>query len=486
MATRYLACDLGAESGRLIAGTLDRGKLGMDELHRFPNIPIKAGTHLHWNLDQLRSDLLAGLEQAARSGHIFSSFSTDSWGVDYLLRHRDGSWMQPAFHYRDPRCRQGLERAEQSVSRESVFAATGVQFMAINTVYQLMAEEVERLAAADNFLGIGDAFNCLLSGVAAAEVSFASTTSLYSPVARAWSQDLIAALNLPSRIFPRIIPSGSILGPVSNDISARTKLPPIPVIASCSHDTGAAVVAVPAVEGSWAYLSSGTWSLMGVEQTEPIINDTCRGYNLTNEIGYGHSVRLLKNISGLWLLQQCRRNWAEAGSQYDYSTLTEFAAASPPFRSLIDPAHDRFLAPESMITEIAAFCRETDQPEPKTPGEISRCIYESLALLYRCTFRQLETVTGRKLDRLHIVGGGSRNALLNQLAADAVGVPVLAGPVEATALGNVLVQALTLGHIASLAEARRIVAASFPVTRFEPRPDDSWAKAEARMGGNIV
>jgi rhamnulokinase len=288
---------------------------------------------------------------------------------------------------------------------------------------------------------------------------------------------LIQALGFPERLFGKLVPSGTCLGFLKDDVM----LPALEVIASCSHDTGAAVASVPAEGGSWAYLSSGTWSLLGVELPEPILNDTCRTLNFTNEIGYGGSVRLLKKISGLWLVQECPRTWSKAGQDFDYATLMRLAEAAPPFASLINPIDARFLAPPDMPAAIASFCRETGQPEPATPGAMIRCALESLALLYRRTLLQIERLIGRKIDRLHIVGGGSRNSMLNQLTADAVQIPVVAGPAEATAAGNVLVQAITLGHLASLADARRVVRASFALRIFRCRTATQWERQGARF-----
>lgn len=481
MTTHYLACDLGAESGRLMLGSLDGGRLTLEELHRFPNTPVKADGSLHWNIPGLFDELIAGLKKAAARNIPLAGISTDSWGVDYLLFAADGSLMSPTFHYRDPRTKKGVENAFRKVDWKTIFAETGIQFMPLNTIFQLAAESPERLAQARHLFLVGDGFNFLLSGVAQVEESMASTSQLYNPRTRSWSKLLLEALPLRAELFPPIVASGTRLGLLRESITRDTGLAGLEVLASCSHDTGAAVAAVPASGQNWAYLSSGTWSLMGVELPAPIINDDCRELNFTNEIGYGGSVRLLKNIIGLWLVQECRRDWAKAGQEFDYATLTRLAAEAPPFVSLINPTDARYLSPDDMPAKIAAFCRETGQPVPSSPGAMIRGVLESLALLYRRTLRQIEQLIGQKIERLHIVGGGSKNDLLNQFTANALQIPVLTGPVEATAAGNVLIQAITLGHLRSLQAARQVVRDSMGVSSVQPERAADWNKAYARL-----
>ena len=481
MSTHYLACDLGAESGRLMLGSLSDGKLDLEEIHRFPNAPIKVEGSLCWNIPQLLAELKTGLKKAAVHKLPIASISTDSWGVDYLLVDARGEIIPPVFHYRDARTARGVAKTKAAVDWPVIFDETGIQFMPLNTLHQLAAEPPERLAGAAQVLTIADAFNYFLSGEARIEESNASTTQLYNPRARQWSKKLLTVLNLSERLFPAVVPSGTRLGRLKRELADEASLPPIEVIASCSHDTGAAVAAVPAEGAHWAYLSSGTWSLMGVELPEPLITDACRELNFTNEIGFGGSIRLLKNISGLWLVQECRRIWAATGQDLDYATLTKLAEASPPFISSINPTDPRFLAPSNMPEAIAAFCRETGQPAPASPGAFVRCALESLALLYRRTLQQIEQLVGRKTERLHIVGGGSQNALLNQFTADALQIPILAGPAEATAAGNVLVQAITLGHLDSLSAARQVVRDSFKVTTVKPANPTGWNQAYDRF-----
>ncbi len=501
MPTHYLAIDLGAESGRVMLGTLENGRLALEELHRFANTPVTVSGALTWNIPLLFEGIKAGLRQAAARHLPIAGISTDSWGVDYMLFDGTGALMSPTFHYRDARTARGVDNALARIGWKPIFEETGIQFMPLNTMFQLAAETPERLARAAQMLPIADAFNFMLCGVARVDESSASTTQLYNPRTRRWSEKLLRALELPGRLFPPIVPCATKLGPLLPEVMRDTGLAAVEVIASCSHDTAAAVAAVPAdsipqnpdpgrQSPSWAYLSSGTWSLMGVELPSPVITDACRELNFTNEIGHGSTVRLLKNIIGLWLVQECRREWAEAGREFDYPALTELAAAAPPFVSLINPADSRFVAPDGMLRKIADFCRETGQPEPATPGATIRCALESLALLYGRTLRQIEQLLGTKFERLHIVGGGSRNALLNQFAASALQIPVLAGPVEATALGNVAVQALALGHLPSLAAAREIIRASSETVPFHPEAAVEWDRQAARferiMAGNPV
>jgi rhamnulokinase len=473
----YLACDLGAESGRLMLGTLADGRLALEELHRFANTPIRDGESLRWDLPRLFGELQAGLVKAAARKMPITSISTDSWGVDYVLLDERGDLMEPAFHYRDARTARGVKRILERVGWETIFGQTGIQFMPLNTLFQLGAEPPERLARASRLLTIGDAFNYWLSGQAVVEESNASTTQLYDPRARQWATELLIAADIPPRLLPQIVPSGTRLGPLKAELARELGMPAMEVVAACTHDTAAAVAGVPAAAnaGPWAYISSGTWSLLGVETGEPVITPASREANFTNEVGFGGSIRLLKNISGMWLVQECRRRWKGEGTGYEYDHLTELAAAATPFRSLINPMDARFLAPDDMTAAIADYCRETQQPAPATPGEFVRCILESLALLYRRTLQQVDSLVGRRSERVHIVGGGSRNKLLNQLAADALQIPVVTGPTEATALGNIIVQAIAMGDLPGLSAAREVICASIETQTVLPEAGGHWA-----------
>jgi rhamnulokinase len=476
----YLAIDLGAESGRVILGTIDLAAIDhpqvvLKELQRIPNTPIRDGNSLRWNIEALWEGIARGI--TAIENETIEGISVDSWGVDYVLLTAEGAIIHPTYHYRDPRTKGAMDSFLSRVGWPRVFEETGIQMMPINTLFQLAAESRERLNKTHRVLGIADAFNHWLGGQACIEESLASTFQLYNPRTRSWSEMLLRELNLPVEKLPQVVQSGTMIGSINPQLKTDA-LASAKIVATCSHDTGAAVAAVPAQAGKkWAYLSSGTWSLMGVERAEPIINDLSRELNFTNEIGYGGSIRLLKNISGLWLLQECRRIWG----QYNYGELTALAANEISFRSIINPADPRFLAPTNMPDEIAAFCRETDQPMPETPAQFTRCIFESLALLYRQTLQQLEKLTGEKIEVLHVVGGGAKNQLLNQFTADACQIDVLAGPVEATALGNIMIQAITLGEVADIASARTLIRGNFEMARFQSKNPALWMEAYGRF-----
>lgn len=484
MTHHYIACDLGAESGRVILGTLEGDKLSLDEIHRFPNHAVRVAGTMRWNILGIFEQLKVGLHKIAQQGIQPAGVSVDSWGVDYVWMGDGQPMLTLPHHYRDPRTNSTYESALKTIGRETIFGETGIQFMPLNTMYQLLADVKQSpkvLELATRFLNIADYLNYLFSGVAKSEESLASTTQMYNPATGDWSAKLIEACGLRREAFPEIVASGTNLGPLSPGIQDETGLTEAQVIASCSHDTGAAVAAVPAEGDDWAYLSSGTWSLIGVELPQPLINDTAREENFTNEVGYGGSIRFLKNIIGLWLLQESRRAWQREGQTLDYAELTELAANSEPFRSIINPNDPRFLQPEHMPTAIASYCQQTGQPAPETPGQFTRCILESLALMYGQMLATLESLTGRQIRRLHIVGGGSQSKLLNQFAADATGRTVLAGPVEATAIGNVLIQAIALGQLDDLSSLRQVVRNSFGIETYEPTGQDSWGEAQERF-----
>ena len=504
--SRHLACDLGAESGRVLLGTLDpaAGQLDVEELHRFPNRPARTDDgSLRWDAPRLFGEIKEGLRRAAARGWAIRSVSVDSWGVDYAFYNRQHALLASPHCYRDGRTASLFAATLGDLAeRKRVFDETGLQFLPFNTLYQLrddLARQPDVVAAADGFLLLADYFNYRLAGVARAEETLASTTQLYHPARRAWSTPLQHAYGLPPRLFPPLIPAGTVLGPLLAGVAAETGLDPaIQVVASCSHDTAAAVAAVPVTattepaggDDDWAFLSSGTWSLLGLELSAPLLHDAVLAAGFTNEAGFGGTTRLLKNNVGLWLLQECRRTWAEredptSGERTpSYGELAGLAEAAEPFRSLVDPGDPRFLPPDDMPGRLAAFCRETGQPAPATPGQFARAVFESLALSYARTLADAERLADRRVDRLHVLGGGSKNAVLNQFTADALGRPVLAGPAEATAIGNVLVQAIALGVLPSLAAARGVVARSFPPERFAPRADPAaWREAHARFAG---
>jgi rhamnulokinase len=462
-------------------GTLADGKIILEELHRFPNGAVKTSGALHWNIDGLFAELKTGLKKAAARNLPIASISTDSWGVDYALYDGRGLIMQPVWCYRDSRTACGVENAKTKIDWPAIYAETGIQFMAINTIFQLAVEPPERLAKAKQLLLIGDAFNYFCSGVARNEASLASTTQLYNPRTRTWSKKILGALGLREEMLAPICPGGTRLGPMKKNLAAEAGLSQVEVIATCSHDTGAAVAAVPASGENWAYLSSGTWSLLGVELSAPVISEQSRALGFTNEIGFGNSVRLLKNIVGLWIVQECRRHWAKEGKKYDFASLEQLSAATPPFVSFINPDDPRFLSPDDMPKRIAEFCEETGQPVPANHGAYMRCIHESLALFYRVVLRRIERLTGKKIERLHIVGGGSKDMTLNQYTANALKIPVLTGPTECAALGNILVQAIALGHLPSHAAAREVVRNSVEVRTVTPQSSSEWDVAAMRF-----
>jgi rhamnulokinase len=470
--TYYLAVDLGAESGRIMLGTLESGRLTLEEIHRFPNRSVTVGKYSHWDLPHLDQEIFAGLEKAGKRGVPISGISTDSWGVDYVLLDAKGQKLGDPYCYRDARTADSPARLFKKVAFSEIYAETGIQFMAINTLYHFEAQQNEDpgvFAGADHFLNIADYFNARLSGVEVAEQSLASTTQLYNPTTGAWSEKLIDTLGLKDSLFPKIVPSGTVLGPVTGDLAKVPSFAQAKVIATCSHDTGAAVAAVPAREENWAYLSSGTWSLLGAELPTPIVTEAAREAGFTNEVGLGGTIRFLKNLAGLWVLQECRRTWAAAGQSLTYDELMTLAEENGPAESYISLQDARFLSPGDMPEKIATFCRETGQPVPVKQGQFVRTILESLARAYAQTLGQLEELVGRKFEKLHLVGGGSRSRLLNQLTADATGLTVIAGPVEATAIGNILIQALTLGHLESPSHLRETVENSFPTQTFHPQ-----------------
>jgi len=485
----YVACDLGAESCRVILGTLSDEHLAIEEIHRFPNGAVNVFGTLRWDFLRIFDELKRGLHEVAARGYRIESISADSWGLDYAyVRGQEPTFTAP-YCYRDPRTDGAVERACKVVPAEVIYSETGIQFMRENALYGLL-DDLERrpeiLQMADKFLGAGDYFNYLLSGVCCADESLASTWQLYNPTERRWSQQLIEKFHLPARIFPKLVPSGTKLGPLLPSIADEVGLQGAQVVASCSHDTAAAVAAVPVESGDWAYNSSGTWSLVGIESPTPIIDAKSREYNFTNEIGFGRTIRYLKNIVGLWVVQECRRQWAKEGHEYTYDQLTKMAEGAQPLRSLIDPRDPRFGKPYDMPKKIKTYCRETEQTPPETPGETIRCALESLALLYHRTLQETCAVTGRKIKYLHIVGGGSRNQLLNQLSANACQVTVMAGPTEATAIGNILIQAIAMGHLVSLEDVRRVVRHSFPVTKYDCREELTWQDAYERFQGLTI
>jgi rhamnulokinase len=469
----FLAFDLGAESGRAIIGHLRSGMLSLDEIHRFRNEPVRWNGALQWDILRLWLEVRRCLDQLSDSR--VASVGVDAWGVDYALLGEQGNLLENPYHYRDTRNAGMMQAVFERVSREKIYAITGIQFIQINTLYQLFAacRSTPRLIdAADSLVTIPDLINYWLSGELASEYTIATTTQFVDARTRTWATQMLSDIGLPTRLLRPIIQPGSVLGSIQRGASAVAA--GIPVVVPACHDTASAVVSACG-SGPSAFISSGTWSLLGTELPAPVLNAKARDLNFTNEGGVAGTIRLLKNIGGLWLLQSCRSEWSAEGGVFDYADLLQGANDDRlAFRSLIDPDYPGFLNPDSMTAAIAAYCRRTQQPEPTLPAGFVRTILESLAFKYRMVLEALEDVTALHFEEIRIVGGGSRNTLLNQFTANATGRPVVAGPVEATALGNIAMQMLATGAVSSLAEARQVIERSVPVERFEPRAADRW------------
>jgi rhamnulokinase len=479
----YLAVDLGAESGRVMAAEYDGERLALQEMRRFPNTPQQINGHWHWDLAGLIREIEAGLAGAAKTyGDAIRSVGVDTWGVDYVLLDAAGAALGDAYQYRDSRTDGMMEKAFARVPKRELYEITGLQFMEFNTLYQLMAEAESNdlLPRASGFLFMPDYLHYRLCGVRVNERTIASTSQMLDPRAGEWARPMLERLGIPAGLLGRIVDPGTVLGALLPEVAARTGLSPsVQVIAPGSHDTASAVAAVPAEGSDFAYLSSGTWSLIGVESA-PVINDLSYELQLTHELGVGGVVRLLRNVIGLWLVQECRRAWTSEGQDYDYPALVKLAEEARPFATFLDAEAAEFIPAGGMPARIAAHCRARGLPEPQTHGETVRTIFEGLAFCYRNNWKKLERATGRSLQALHIVGGGSRNGLLNQMAADAIGKPVVAGPVEATALGNVIVQMMASGDCSGLGEGRALVRRSSEVEVFEPRDTAAWEAAAAK------
>ncbi|MBI5030505.1 MAG: rhamnulokinase [Chloroflexi bacterium] len=482
MSLNLLAVDLGAESGRAMLGRFDGERLTLSEIHRFANGGVRVRDSLHWDVLRLWNEIKHGLALAA--AHDIQSVGLDAWGVDYGLLDRDDELIGNPFHYRDARTDGMLEQACSLIPREEIFEQTGIQFMPINTLYQLVAMRRANSAALDSaaaLLMMPDLFNFWLTGRRASEMTIASTSQCYNPRDNRWAFPLLERLDIPARMFQEIIPPATVLEKLTPSVAKDADLQNVCVIAPACHDTAAAIAAVPASSSDYAYISSGTWSLMGVEINSPIISPASLANNFTNEGGVAGTFRFLKNIMGLWLIQECRRAWTRNGAEFSYDEITQSVASARPFVALIDPDDARFLHPDDMPAQIQAYCAATQQTIPTTHGEIARCIFESLALKYRWTLERIEEILGRKLSAIHIVGGGTRNELLCQFTADATARPVIAGPVEATAIGNALMQAVALKHLASVADARQVVRQSFALKTYKPRDTAQWDDAYARF-----
>lgn len=484
-AKKILAFDLGAESGRGLLGLFDGKKLRLEVVHRFANGAVRTLDTLHWDVLRLYAEMLTTLRKCAAEQGSVDGIGVDTWGVDFALLGRGGTLLGNPRHYRDPHTESIMDEAFRRVPQQEIFRRTGLQFMRFNSLFQLLALQRDRsplLEVAESLLFMPDLFHYFFTGIKVNEFTDASTSQMLDPHTRTWDQELIRQFGLPDKILGQLVPPGTVLGPLRKTVVEETGLNMAQVIAPATHDTASAVAAVPAqANANWVYISSGTWSLMGAELDRPLINDKAQEYNFTNEGGVGGTIRFLKNIMGLWLVQECRRSWQRGGKEYSYEELMRLAAVAPPFASIVNPDDASFILPASMPDALAAFCRRSGQPVPQDPGAFVRCCLESLALRYRWVLERLEELLGKQMQAIHVVGGGCQNTLLCQFTADACHRPVHAGPVEATAIGNVLVQALGLGMLGSLQDAREVVRHSFEVVTYTPQNPDSWQKPYQRF-----
>lgn len=475
-----LAFDIGASSGRALTGTLQNQRLIVEEILRFPNDPVLAGNHLYWDILRLFHDIKQGIVKARHAGCIPVSIALDSWAIDYGLLGRSGELLGNPYHYRDHRTDRIMEEVFQIMPKEEIFRKTGIQFLPFNTIYQLYAAKQANpslFRESKHFLMIPDLLRYFLTGQIRSEFSNATTTQLYNPALGRWDADLLQRLGIPEHIFSDIVSPASFAGHLRPSVCDELGVPRIPVHAVAEHDTGSAVAAIPAEQEDFLYLICGTWSLMGTEVKEALINDQVLAFNFTNEGGVGQTFRLLKNIMGLWIIQECLREWNKAGKSFGFEELVTIAGQAKPFTSFIDPDDLSFMKPTHMPQQVRQFCRKTDQLVPEDVGSITRCVLESLALKYRYVFERTEQLTGKRFNGLHMVGGGIHNKLLCQFTANAIGRPVWAGPAEASAIGNILVQYIALGQISGIKEARAIVRNSFPLETYYPQNKSDWDEA---------
>lgn len=469
MAKNCVAIDIGASSGRVIIGSFQEGKLSLKEVYRFKNTMVKDGQSYYWDVEGLFGEIVKGLKKADKEGQEIQSIGIDTWAVDYVLLDKTGKPVSPVYAYRDHRTDETIDKVLGLISLDKIYNKTGIQFLQFNTIYQLFEhcrKDKEVFERADSLLMIPDYLNFLLTGEKAIEFTNATTTQLFNIHDMQWDQELIKITGVDKSIFPTVLKAGSTLGVLSKEIQSKTGLSSVKVILPATHDTGSAVVSVPAVTEDFAYISSGTWSLMGIESKTPICTETVRRYNFTNEGGAFETFRVLKNIMGLWIIQEVQRLY---DNLYSFGELVKLAEKAEPFKCLINPNDKRFLNPENMIQEIQKFCKETGQSIPVTAGEIARCVFESLAFQYKEVLIQLREISCKSINRIHIVGGGAQNKLLNELCADFTGCEVWAGPIEATAIGNLLVQFIALEEIESLNKAREMIINSFSIEKYFPK-----------------
>lgn len=476
MSENVLSFDFGASNGRAVLGKLNGTKMEIEEVHRFDNIPITKNGTLHWDIDMLFEEVKKTLQKVAAKTDI-SSIAVDTWGVDFALLDESGTFISGPVHYRDKRTNHMAEEVNRYIPLEQLYELTGNQIIFFNTIFQLAymnKYERETLKAAKSLLLMPDLFNYLLTGIKRAEATIASTTQLFDPYKKEWHQDVIHALDLPGDIFQDVIQPGEEVGKISEQLANELSISRIPVVATTSHDTAGAVVSVPAPDYDFLFVSCGTWSLIGTELDEPIITEKSASYNITNESGINGTTRFLKNVTGLWILQETKREFEEQGKKYSYDEITELAKNAEPFKTIIDVDYKSFESPGDMPEKIKLYAEQTNQPIPETDGELFRTIYESLALKYRNVFREVAECTDITYEKVHIVGGGSQADILCQMVADASDVEVIAGPVEATVIGNSLVQMLSQQMISSISEGRKIIQQSFNVKTFHSNFNDNW------------
>jgi rhamnulokinase len=486
MPSGYIAIDLGAESGRVVVGVLADRRLRLEEIHRFAHEPVWLPTGLHWDIIGIWREIVVGLRKTAAwsqtAGVPLVSVGVDTWGVDWALVDRAGELVGVPHAYRDPRNTAAYEQVIAKLGEERIYQTTGIQFMALNTLVSLYAHNLadsDALARADRLLFIPDLLHFWMCGERTTEATIASTSQMIDCHTGDWAREMLAELALPAHLLGPLSPPGTRLGAIRSKLAEETGLPAgLQVVAPAAHDTASAVAAVPAAHGSnWCYLSSGTWSLLGAELSAPCVSPAAQAASFTNELGVSGTIRFLKNIPGLWLVQECRRDFAREGKEFDYATLTQLASESPAFRTLVDPSHHSLQTPGDMPRKIADFARATNQPAPESPGQFVRCALESLALAYRDKLATLESILGRRFEVIHVVGGGGKNALLCQMTADATERRVVVGPLEATATGNALVQAMATGEIADLSDLRAVVSGSVELVTFEPKNAANWQVA---------
>lgn len=480
---RVLAFDLGASSGRALIGKFNNNTIELSEVHRFSNGPVETEGTLYWDILKLFDEIKLGISKAAAAGG-FDSIGIDTWGVDFGLIDADGKLVEYPVHYRDGRTDGMMEEAFKSVPREKFYMLTGNQLMQINTVFQLLSLVKNReslLDRADKLLFMPDLIKYMLTSDMKSEYTIASTSQMLEPYTRQWNYELLNKLGIPSRLLCDIVMPGTVSGGLKADICEELSVPGAEVISVASHDTASALVAVPSKQENFVFISCGTWSLFGTELKSPVINNKTLKYNLTNEGCFGGKIRLLKNIMGLWLIQECKCQWNREGSEVSFGTLEEEAMQTDAFKCFIDPDDLSFVKPGDLPKRIREFCEITGQYIPNTKGEIVRCIYESLALKYRNTFEQIKDVTEMEYDKIYIVGGGVKDKLLCRLTANACNTEVVSGPVEATALGNIAVQLIARSEIRDVNEARSIIAASFPNNYYKPEKKEAWDKAYNRF-----